>query len=169
MSNSPRVSLLPVFALLFGLLLAGPISTRFAYAEAINGENIWTVMDVISAVNRAIDESKSGVELREKAVGRFAECSLMYGGLSRKASTADARQNYVQAQLATMEIETAIAQPLEVKRKLEIETVAQNSVIMTLDLAKSQGDKQLIPFIKGCRSLNDVKEISNVLRELSRE
>ena len=169
MSNSPRVSLLPVFALLFGLLLAGPISPRFAYAEAINGENIWTVMDVISAVNRAIGESKSGVELREKAVSRFAECSLMYGGLSKKALSADAKQNYVQAQLATMEIETAIAKPLEAKRKLEIETVAQKSVIMSLDLARNQGDQGLIPFIKGCRSLNDVKELSSVLRGLSRE
>ena len=165
MSDSPRVSLLA----LFGLLLAVLVSPRFAGAEPINGESIFAVMDVISAVNHAIAESKSGVDLREKAVRRFAECSLMYGGVSRKASTEDAKKNYVQAQLATMEIETAIAQPLEVKRKLEIETAAQRSVILTLDLARTQGDKELVPFLKGCKSLNDVKEITNVLREPARE
>jgi len=165
MSDSPRVSLLA----LFGLLLAVLVSPRFAYAESINGESIFAVMDIISAVNRAVEESKDGVELREKAVRRFAECSLMYGGVSRKASTEDAKKNYVQAQLATMEIETAIAQPLEVKRKLEIETAAQRSVVLTLDLARTQGDKELVPFLKGCKSLNDVKEINNALRGPLRE
>ena len=165
MSDTPRVSLLPVF----GLLLAVLISPRFARADVINGESIWTVMDVISAVNHAIAESKSGVDLREKAVRRFAECSLMYGGLTKKASTEDGRKNYVQAQLATMEIETAIAQPLEAKRKLEIETAAQRTVILTLDLAKNRGDKELVPFLKDCKSLNEVNEINNTLRRLSPE
>src|ERR1700753_2313554 len=169
MPGNSRVKLLPAFGLLFAALVSPRVADAQDVSKAINGENIWTVMDVINAVNATIDESKTGAALREKAVSKFAECSLLYGGLTRKALSREAKQNYVQAQLATMEIETAIAKPMDVKRKLELEFTAQKSVVMTLDLAKSQGDKELVPFIRNCRSLNDAKQVGNILRDVSRD
>src|SRR6202158_3113332 len=94
MSDSPRVILL----LVFGVISALPISPRLAYAQSAGRDSTWTVLDVTAAINSAIEESKEGVELREKVVRRFSECSLMYGGLSTLVSHAEARKNYVQAQ-----------------------------------------------------------------------
>ena len=80
MFDSLRLRLLPML----GLLLAGCwlMSPRPAHAQFPQGENKWAEIDVTNAINRAIDESNPGAELREKLVRRFSECSLMYGGLS---------------------------------------------------------------------------------------
>ena len=164
MSDSPRVILL----LVFGVLSALPISPRFAHAQSTGGDSSWAVLDVTAALNSAIEEqSKEGVELREKVVRRFSECSLMYGGLSTLTSNAETKKNYVQSQVATMEIESAIAKPLQPKKRLELEGSAQTSVAMMLGAIKVQGDKEVRPLLKSCKSLNDLKEIKNALRELS--
>ena len=169
MLYSPRMRLLPLFALLLaGFLL---ISPRFAHAQFPQGENKWAVMDVTSAVNNAIDESKDGVELREKIVRRFSECSLMYGGLSTLASNAEAKKSYVQAQLATMEIESTVAKPLQTEKRLEIEEAARKSVAVMLRALNAQRDKDkdVGLLLKNCKALNDTKEIKNAVRELSRQ
>jgi hypothetical protein len=88
MSDSPRVILL----LVFGAISALPISPRFAYAQSTGRDSRWAVLDVTAAINSAIEESKEGVELREKVVRRFSECSLMYGGLSTLVSNAEAKK-----------------------------------------------------------------------------
>jgi len=162
MSDSPRVILLLVF-----VISALPISPRFAYAQSTGRDSIWTVLDVTAAINSAIEESKEGVELREKVVRRFSECSLMYGGLSTLVSNAEAKKNYVQAQTATMEVESTIAKPLQSQKRLEIEVAAQRSVAMTLRAIKEQGNKEVGPLLKSCKALNDLKEIKNALRELA--
>ena len=128
---------------------------------------MWAVLDVTAAINSAIEESKEGVELREKVVRRFSECSLVYGGLSTLASSAEAKKNYVQAQAATMEVESAIAEPLQSEKKLEIEEAARASVAMMLRAMNVQGDKEVGPLLRNCKALNDLKEIKNALRELS--
>src|ERR1700726_1915524 len=125
MSDSPRVILLLVF-----VISALPISPRFAYAQSTGRDSIWAVLDVTAAINSAIEESKEGVELREKVVRRFSECSLVYGGLSTLASSAEAKKNYVQAQAATMEVESTIAKPLQSQKRLEIDGAARTSVDM---------------------------------------
>src|ERR1700724_4333070 len=107
MADRPRGILL----LVFGVISALPFSPRLAYAQSAGRDPTWTVLDVTAAINSAIEESKEGVELREKVVRRFSECSLMYGGLSTLASNAEAKKGFVQAQRATMEIEAAIAKP----------------------------------------------------------
>ena len=163
MSDSPRVSLLSVFCLLLAVL----ISPRFAYAQSTGTDSTWTVLDVTAAINRAIEESKDGVELREKVVRRFSECSLMYGGLSTLASNAAAKKNYVQAQAATMEVEWTIGKPLQTEKRLEIEGAARKSVAMMLRAMKVQGEKEVGPLLKNCKALNDLKEIKNALRELA--
>jgi hypothetical protein len=163
MSDSPRVSLLSVFCLLLAVL----ISPRFAYAQSTGTDSTWTVLDVTAAINRAIEESKDGVELREKVVRRFSECSLMYGGLSTLASNAEAKKNYVQAQAATMEVEWTIGKPLQTEKRLEIEGAARKSVAMMLRAMKVQGEKEVGPLLKNCKALNDLKEIKNALRELA--
>ena len=163
MSDSPRAILL----LVFGALSALPISPRLAYAQSAGRDPTWTVLDVTAAINSAIEESKEGAELREKVVRRFSECSLMYGGLSTLASNAEAKKNYVQAQTATMEVESTIAKPLQSQKRLEIEVAAQRSVAMTLRAIKEQGNKEVGPLLKSCKALNDLKEIKNALRELS--
>ena len=163
MSDNPKVILL----LAFGVVSALPISPRFAYAQSTGGDSTWTVLDVTAAINGAIEESKEGVELREKVVLRFSECSLMYGGLSTLASNAEAKKNYVQAQTATMEIESAIAKPLQSEKRLELEGAARRSVAMMLRAMKAQGDKEVGPLLRNCKALNDLKEIKNALRELS--
>jgi hypothetical protein len=171
MLDGPQIRLLPVF----GLLLAGllPISPHFARAQFAEGENKWTLMDVTSAINSAIDESKDGVELREKLVRRFSECSLMYGGLSTLASNAEAKKSYVQAQLATMEIETTISKPLQSEKRLELEEAARSSVATMLRALNAQRDKdkdkEVGSLLKSCKALNDTKEIKNAVRELSRQ
>ena len=165
MSDSPRVILL----LVFGVISALPISPRFAYAQSTGRDNTWAVLDVTAAINSAIEESKEGVELREKVVRRFSECSLMYGGLSTLASDAEAKKNYVQAQAATMEVESTIATPLQSEKRLEIEGAARKSVAMMLRARNVQGDKEVVPLLRNCKALNDLKEIKNALRELSRQ
>jgi len=153
--------------IVFGVLSALPISPRFAWAQSAGGDSTWAVLDITAAINSAIDESKEGVELREKVVHRFSECSLMYGGLSTLASNAEAKKNYIQAQIATMEIESTIAKPLQSERRREIEETAQKSVAVMLRAMKVQGDKEVGPRLRNCKALNDLKEIKNALRELS--
>ncbi|MGB9118338.1 hypothetical protein [Bradyrhizobium sp.] len=163
MSDSPGVILL----LVFGVISALPISPRFAYAQSAGGDSTWAALDVTAAINSAIEENKEGIELRERVVRRFSECSLMYGGLSKLASNAEAKKNYVQAQLATMEIESTIARPLQSEKRLEIEEAARKSVAMMLRAMNAQGDKEVGPLLRNCKALNDLKEIKNALRELS--
>lgn len=163
MSDSARLILLLVFCALSALLA----SPRFVYAQSAGSDSTWAVLDVTAAVNSAIDESKEGVELREKVVRRFSECSLMYGGLSTLASNAEAKKNYVQAQAATMEVESTIAKPLQSEKRLEIEEAARKSVAMMLRAIKVQRDKEVGPLVRKCKALNNLKEIKNALRELS--
>jgi hypothetical protein len=167
MLDSFRLRLLPVF----GLLLAGYllISPRLAHAQVAEGENKWVLLDITAVINTALGESKEGVELREKVVRRFAECSLMYGGLATLASNAEAKKNYVQAQLATMEIESRISGPLQSEKRLGLEEAARTSVATVLRALKAQGGKEVAPLLKSCKSFNDVNEVSNAMRELSRQ
>lgn len=163
-----KVRLPPVL----GLLLAGCLlmSPRAAHAQFPEGENKWTVIDVTNVINRAIDESNAGMELREKLVRRFSECSLMYGGLSTLATNADAKKNYVQAQLATMEIESTVAKPLPAEKRVEIEEAALKSVGVMLRAVKAKNDnKEVGPLLKSCKSLNDMREINNAVQEISRQ
>ena len=164
MSDSPRVMIL---LLVFGVISALPISPRFAYAQSAGKDSAWTVLDVTKAINGAIAESSEGVELREKVVRRFSECSLMYGGLSTLASNADAKKNYVQAQAATMEVEWTIGKPLQTARRLEIEEGARKTVALMLRAMKVQGNKEVAPLLKSCKALNDLKDIKDGLRELA--
>jgi hypothetical protein len=163
MSDSPRVILL----LIFGVISALPISPRFAYAQSTSRDSMWAVLDVTAAINSAIEESKEGVELREKVVRRFSECSLMYGGLSALTSNAETKKNYFQSQTATMEVESAIAKPLQTEKRLELEGAARASVAMILHAMNVQGHKEVGPLLKNCKALNELKEIKNALRELS--
>jgi hypothetical protein len=163
MSDSPRVILL----LVFGVISALPISPRLATAQSTDRDSTWAVLDVTAAINGAIEESKEGDELREKVVRRFSECSLMYGGLSTLASNAEAKKNYVQAQVATMEVESTVAKPLQSQKRLELEEAARKSVAVMLRAIKAQGNKEVAPLLRNCKALNDVKEIKNALRELS--
>ena len=163
MSNSPMLILL----LVFGAISALPISSRLAYAQSTGRDSTWAVLDVTAAINSAIEESKEGVELREKIVRRFSECSLMYGGLSTLTSNAEAKKNYVQSQIATMEVESTIAKPLQSGKRLELEEEARKSVAVMLRAINVQGDKEVGPLLKNCKALNDLKEIKNALRELS--
>jgi len=162
MSESPGVSLLPVF----GLILAVLISPRFAYAQ-LTDDDRWAVIDVTSALSRAIEESKGDVELREKVVRRLSECSLMYGALFKLATKTETRKSYFQAQLSTLEVESTIAQPLPLEKYNEIVDAAKKSVAKMSDDLKGHREKELVPFLRSCKSLNDVKEIKNALRELS--
>jgi hypothetical protein len=163
MSDSPGVILL----LVFGVISVLPISPRFAYAQSAGGDPTWALLDVTAAIDSAIEESRESVQLREKVVRRFSECSLMYGGLSTLASNAEAKKNYVEAQVATMAIEATIAKPLQPEKRLEIEGAAQKSVATMLRAMKAQGDKEVRPLLRNCKALNDMKEIKNALQELS--
>ena len=165
MLDSFRVRLLPTF----GLLLAGHflVWPYFAHAQPVERDSTWAVLDVTSVIDSAIEESKEGVDLREKVVRRFSECSLMYGGLSTLASDAEVKKSYVEAQTATMEVESAIARPLQSEKRLELEEAARKSVAMMLRAIKVQGNKEVGPLLKNCKALNDLKEIKNALRELS--
>ncbi len=162
MSYTPRVFLW----LAFGLLSALPASPRLAVAQSNGGDSTWAALDVTAAINSAIEKSKDGVELREKVVRRFSECSLMYGGLSTLTSNPEAKKNYVEAQTATMEIEANIAKPLERSRKLQLEEAARLSVATKLRSMGLHGDKEVGPLLKQCKAINDLKEIGNALREL---
>jgi hypothetical protein len=165
MSDSFGSRLLPVL----GLILAVMISPRLAYAQVTNGDSTWAVIDVISAIDSAIGKSKGGVELREKVVRRFSECSLMYGALFKLASNTEAKKNYFHAQEATLEVQSTIAQPLQLERYKEIEEGAKKSVARMLDVMKRNGEKELAPFFRSCKSLNELKEINNAVRDLSLE
>ena len=136
-------------------------------AQFTDGDSRWAVIDVTSAINRAIEESKGGVELREKVVRRFTECSLMYGALLRLASNAEAKKSYFQSQESTMEVQSAIAQPVPSERYRQIEDAAKKSVAKMLDELKRHDQKELAPFLRNCKSLNELKEINNALRKLS--
>jgi hypothetical protein len=167
MLDSFRIRLLPVFALLLaGCLL---ISPRSAHAQFADGEKKWAVLDVAAAINRAIDESKGGVELREKVVRRFSECALVYGALSKLAMDPQARKSYIEAQLLIVDAQATIAEPLKVERFREIMAAAKPAVGRMVGDLNRHDDKELAPFLKSCKSLNEVSEINNAVRELSRQ
>jgi hypothetical protein len=165
MSDSPRVILL----LVVGALSAWSVSPRLARAQSARGDTTWAALDITAALNNAIEQSNESVELREKLVRRFSECSLMYGGLSTLTSNAEARKSYIQAQEATMEVESAIAKPLKSEKRLELEESARRSVALMLRTVKAQGDKEVGPLLKNCKALNDLNEIKTGLRELPRQ
>jgi hypothetical protein len=163
MSDSPRLTVLLAFsALSVALILPGSVR-----AQSTNKETTWAALDVSAAINRAIEESKEVVDLRERVVRRFSECSLVYGGLSTLTSNAEAKKNYVEAQLATMEIESTIAKPLQSEKRLELEEAARRTVALILRTVKDKGDKEVGPLVKKCKAINDLKEIKNALQELS--
>jgi hypothetical protein len=66
-----------------------------------------------------------------------------------------------------MEVQSMIAQPLQLERYREIEDVAKKSVAKMLDALKGHNQKELAPFLRNCKSLNELKEVNNALRELS--
>ena len=165
MSDSPRVILL----LVVGALSALAVSPRLAHAQSPRGDTTWAALDITAALNNAIEESGQSAELREMLVRRFSECSLMYGGLSTLTSNVEARKSYVQAQAATMEVESAIAKPLKSERRLELEESARRSVALMLRTVKAQGDKEVGPLLKNCKALNDLNEIKTGLRDLPRQ
>jgi hypothetical protein len=171
MSRSPKVILKPtsnaIPLLVFGVLSALLVSPRIACAQTPGSGSRWAVLDVTAAINGAIDESKEGVELREKVVRRFSECSLAYAGLSTMSSNPEVKKNYVESQVATMEVESVIARPLQPEKKLELEEDARQKIALMLAAIKLQGDREMGPLLKKCKALNDVKEIKNALRELS--
>jgi hypothetical protein len=160
MSDSPKLMVLLAFLVLSGL----PDS---AYAQSTSKDTAWAALDVTGALNGAIEENKEAPDLREKVVRRFAECSLLYGGLSTLTSNADVKKNYIEAQLATMEIESTIAKPLQSEKRVELEEAARKTVALMLRTVKAQGDKEVGPLVKKCKAINDLKEIKNALQELS--
>jgi hypothetical protein len=127
---------------------------------------MWTVLDVTRAINATIDESNQGAEMREKAVRRFSECSLVYGGLSTMTSNAETKKNYVEAQRATAEIEFQLAKPLEQAKRLELEEAGRKSVALMLRTVKAEGAKEVAPLLKSCKALNDSKEARGALQAL---
>lgn len=162
MSRTPRMILLSVFGLLSAVLIA----PRLAGAQVAERDSTWAVLDVTATVNNAIEESQDSAELRQRAVRRFAECSLMYGGLSTLTSNADTRKNYIEAQIATSEVEAAIAKPLQQEKRLELENAARVAVALIMRGIKAQGNKEAGPLLKNCKALNDVSEIKNGLKML---
>jgi hypothetical protein len=163
MSDSPRLTVLLVFsALSVALILPGSV-----HAQSTSKDTAWAALDVTGAINNAIEERKDVVDLRDKVVRRFAECSLLYGGLSTLTSNADAKKNYIEAQLATMEIESTIAKPLQSEKRIELEETARKTVALMLRTVKAQGNKEVGPLVKKCKAINDLKEIKNALQELS--
>ncbi len=166
MSDSPRVILLLVVGALSALSISPP---RLAHAQSTRGDTTWAALDITAALNNAIEESNQSAELREKLVRRFSECSLMYGGLSTLTSNVEAKKSYVQAQEATMEVESAIAKPLKSEKRLELEESARRSVALMLRTVKAQGDKEVGPLLKNCKALNDLNEMKTGLRELSHQ
>jgi tRNA/tmRNA/rRNA uracil-C5-methylase (TrmA/RlmC/RlmD family) len=157
------------FLLVSGLLSAVLIAPRLAGAQPAIADTTWAVLDVSAAMNRAIEESEDSAELREKAVRRMSECSLMYGGLSTLTTNLEAKKSYVQAQAATVEVEVAISKPLQKATRLELEESARRSVALMLRTIKTEGSKEVAPLLKSCKALNDVNEIKNALRDLSQQ
>jgi hypothetical protein len=150
----------------FGLLSAWLVWPRPAAAQAV-GDSMWTALDVVAAINATIEESADGTDLRERIVRRFSECSLIYGGLSTLATTADARKNYVEAQQATAEVEFKISRPLPQEKRLELEEGARKSVATILRTVKAQGNKEVAPLLKSCKAMNDARQVKNAAQELS--
>jgi hypothetical protein len=148
--------------MVFGVLSAAPTLPRPALAQ----DSMWTALDVMRAINATIDESSRGTEMREKAVRRFSECSLVYGGLSTMTSNAETRKNYVEAQRATAEIEFQLAKPLEQTKRLELEEAGRASVALILRTVKAEGSKEVAPLLKSCKALNDSKEVRGALLAL---
>ena len=163
MSDSPKFTVVLVFSVLSFAL----ISPRYGHAQSVGKDTAWAALDVTGAINGAIEENKEATDLREKVVRRFSECSLLYGGLSTLTSNADARKNYVAAQLATMEIESTIAKPLKNEKRVELEETARKNVALLLRTVKAQGDKEVGPLVKKCKAINDLKEIKSAVQELS--
>jgi hypothetical protein len=163
MSDSPKFTVVLVFSVLSFAL----ISPRFGHAQSTGGDTTWAALDVTAAINNAIEERKDVVDLREKAVRRFSECSLLYGGLATLTTNADVKKNYVVAQLATMEIESTIAKPLQSEKRIELEETARKTVALLLRTVKAQGDKEVGPLVKKCKAINDLKEIKSAVQELS--
>ncbi|MEI9923870.1 MAG: hypothetical protein WDN50_10495 [Bradyrhizobium sp.] len=163
MSDSPKLIVLLAFLVLSGL----PILPDSANAQSTSKDTAWAALDVAGALNSAIEENKEVADLREKVVRRFAECSLLYGGLSTLTSNADVKKNYIEAQLATMEIESTIAKPLQSEKRVELEETARKTVALMLRTVKAQGDKEVGPLVKKCKAINDLKEIKSAVQELS--
>jgi hypothetical protein len=163
MSDSPKLIILLAFsALSVALILPGSV-----HAQSTSKDTAWAALDVTGAINSAIDENKEAAGLREKVVRRFAECSLLYGGLSTLTSNADVKKNYIEAQLATMEIESTIAKPIQSEKRVELEETARKTVALMLRTVKAQGDKEVGPLVKKCKAINDLKEIKSAVQELS--
>ncbi|HET7884727.1 MAG TPA: hypothetical protein VFL62_00745 [Bradyrhizobium sp.] len=150
-----------ILLLVFGMLSALP-----AAAQSAGGDSMWTVLDVTKAVNGAIEESPQSTELREKAVRRFSECSLVYGGLSTMTSNAETKKNYVEAQRATAAIESQIARPLQSAKRVELEEAGRQTVATILRTVKSEGAREVAPLLKSCKALNDSREVRTALQAL---
>jgi hypothetical protein len=155
-----------ILLLVFGVLLTMPVLPRFAHAQSAAGDSLWTVLDVMRAINATIEESGAADQMREKAVRRFSECSLAYGGLSTMTSNPETKKNYVEAQRATAEIEFQLAKPLQQEKRLELETTAHQSVAMMLRTIKAEGAKEIATLLKSCKALNDSREARGALQAL---
>jgi hypothetical protein len=152
--------------MVFGVLSAMPVLPRLAHAQSSTGDSLWTVLDVMRTINATIEESSAGDVMREKAVRRFSECSLVYGGLSTMASNPETKKNYVEAQHATAEIEYQLAKPLPQEKRLELEKAAHQSVAMMLRTVKTDGAKEIAPLLKSCKALNDSRETRGAMQAL---
>jgi hypothetical protein len=155
-----------ILLMIFGVLSAMPVLPRLAHAQAATGDNLWTVLDVMQAINATIGESGVADQMREKAVRRFSECSLVYGGLSTMTTNVETKKNYAEAQHATAEIEYQLSKPLQQDKRLELETAARQSVAMMLRTVKASGTKEIAPLLKSCKALNDSKEVKGALQAL---
>jgi hypothetical protein len=151
--------------MVFGVLSAMPVLPRLAHAQS-TGDSLWTVLDVMRTINATIEESSAGDVMREKAVRRFSECSLVYGGLSTMTSNPETKKNYVEAQHATAEIEYQLAKPLQQDKRLELETAGHRSVAVMLRTVKTDGAKEIAPLLKSCKALNDSREARGALQAL---
>ena len=155
-----------IWLMVFGVLAAMPALPRLAHAQSSTGDSLWTVLDVMRAINATIEESSEGEAMREKAVRRFSECSLVYGGLSTMTSNAETKKNYIEAQKATAEIEFQLAKPLQQDKRLELETAGRQSVALMLRTVKAEGAKEIAPLLKSCKALNDARETKGALQAL---
>jgi hypothetical protein len=155
-----------ILLLVFGVLSAMPALPRLAHAQSASGDSLWTVLDVMRAINTTIEESGAADQMREKAVRRFSECSLVYGGLSTMTSNAETKKNYAEAQHATAEIEYQLSKPLRQEKRLELETAARQSVATMLRTVKAEGAKEVAPLLKSCKALNDSREVRGALQAL---
>ena len=155
-----------IWLMVFGLLSAMPVSPRPVHAQASTGDSLWTVLDVMRVINATIAESGESDTMREKAVRRFSECSLAYGGLSTMTSNPETKKNYIEAQRATAEIEFQLAKPLQQQKRLELETAGRQAVALMLRTVKAEGAKEIAPLLKSCKALNDSREAKGALQAL---